>query len=84
MSYKKQESVYPVLEAEIARKGIKKKDISETIGIGARTLSLKLLGKSDFTLSEALVIHQNYFDDILIEELFKKSGEALSHSAKNR
>lgn len=84
MSYKKQESAYPVLESEIARKGIKKKDIAELIGINARTLSMKLIGKNDFLLSEALAIHREYFGDIAIQELFKKSGEALSHSAKKK
>lgn len=84
MPYKNGTSAYPTLEAEIARRQIKKKDIAEAIGIKQRTLSLKLMGNTDFTLTEAFAIRQKYFSDMAFEELFKKSGEALSHSAKNR
>lgn len=64
---------YPVLESEIAKNGVMKKDIAKRLGIIPRTLSNKLSGKCDFTLSEAVLIHE-IFPDIPIEVLFRKRG----------
>jgi hypothetical protein len=63
---------YPELEAALARKGIRKKEVSDLLGIVQRTLSKKLSGENYFTLDEAFAIQKEWFADILIETLFRK------------
>lgn len=60
---------YPVLESELAKRGITKKEIAKDIGISPRAFSIKLSGKNDFWYSEILTIRK-YFPDLSIEELF--------------
>lgn len=60
---------FPVLEAEIAKNGIKKKDIAKALGIKDRTLSLKLTGKTEFVLSEIMYI-RSLFPECSVDELF--------------
>ena len=60
---------YPVLEAELSKKRIKKKDLAKTLNLSERAFSVKIRGKNDFWLREALIIHK-LFPDILIERLF--------------
>ncbi len=64
-----QKPYFPILEAEISRNGIRKKDIAIGLGIKPRTLSLKLTGKTEFLLSEVIYIH-SIFSDTPIEDLF--------------
>lgn len=61
---------FPTLEAEIARRGIKKREIANILGIEQRTLSNKLNGYTRFALEEAVKIKQTWFPEIPIEELF--------------
>ncbi len=44
--------MFPNLNAELARRGMKKKDFAKMLGISERTAANKLSGKSEFTLSE--------------------------------
>lgn len=74
MPYKTSLSAYPILEAEIARRQVKKKDIAEAINIAPRSLSIKLMGKSDFTLTEAFVIRERFFEDMTVEKLFEHTS----------
>ncbi len=60
---------YPILEAEIAKKGLVKKEIAEELKIEPRTFSLKLSGKREFRFSEILSIRK-HFPEYSIEELF--------------
>ena len=48
---------YPVLEAEIARTGIKKKALALKLNITDRTFSKKLSGENEFTWSEVLLLN---------------------------
>ncbi|MFX0548213.1 hypothetical protein ACOAKC_02645 [Hathewaya histolytica] len=66
--------MYNNLEAEIARKKIKKLLIAKEIGRTYNTLNLKLAGKYPFTYDEALIIHEKFFPECNFKELFKKSG----------
>lgn len=60
---------YPTLEAEIAKRGIKKKDIAAALEIKPRSLSDKLSGKTDFWWKEINVI-SDMFPDIPMKQLF--------------
>lgn len=48
--------MYANLNAELARNGIKIKDLAEALNISGKTMSNKLAGRTEFTLSEILVI----------------------------
>lgn len=68
-SMKKKTPFYPTLEAEIAKNGIKKKDIAAALEIEPRSLSDKLAGKSDFWWKEINVISK-MFPDVPLDRLF--------------
>lgn len=65
--------MYNNLEAEIARKRIKKHIIAKVIGKTYNTLNLKISGKYPFTYDEALRIQEEFFPECDFKELFKKS-----------
>lgn len=62
-------SMYPNLEAEIARAGITNKELAAAACMSTRTLYSKLTGESPFTIDEARLICA------CIE---KKSGRVMS------
>ena len=62
------------LEAEISRRGIRKGDIAKMLNIQATTLSNKLSGKSDLTMSEAIKIKQFLGVNYLSEFTKRKAG----------
>lgn len=64
---------YPVLTAEIARRGIKKKAIAESLGICSKSLCNKLAGRSPFTWPEVVVVRNRFFPDMTPDYLFKRS-----------
>ena len=64
--------IYPELEAELARKGIRKTEVCKLLNIMPRTLSNKLNGVSHFTIEEAIQIQAQWFSDIPIERLFQQ------------
>ena len=64
--------MFPVLEHEIKSRRIKKKEISNLLGIQPRTFSKKLNGELLFSLEDAIKIHENFFNDIPIEKLFQR------------
>lgn len=61
---------YPILESEISKSGVKKKDIAKKLGLSPRALSSKLTGKVDFWLSEVVAIH-SFFPEVPPMELFR-------------
>lgn len=65
--------MYNNLEAEIARKKIKRPKIAKAIGRTYNSLNLKIAGKYPFTYDEALKIHEEFFPECDFKELFKKS-----------
>lgn len=60
---------FPILESEIAKRGIRKKDIAEAIGIEPKSISNKLTGKTELKLNEMRVI-QAFIPDIPLDQLF--------------
>ncbi len=67
--------VYPVLSGEIAKRGIKKKDIASSIGACGKALSNKLAGRSEFTWSQVQTICAEFFPDMTPEELFARADD---------
>lgn len=68
--------MYKNLEAEMVRKGINRKDISELLDVRYATIVEKLNGKYPFKLDEALAIKKKWFPEFSIEYLFDKNEEA--------
>jgi len=67
--------VYPNLEAEMARIGIKGKDLAKVLKVRDATIYDKLNGKFSFTLDEAMKIKKTFFPNHSIEYLFLKKNE---------
>ena len=68
---------YPVLIGEIAKRGIKKKTIADSIGVCSKSLTNRLLGKVQFTWPEVQIIQQHFFPDVEVKDLFATSDKAL-------
>lgn len=66
---------FPILAGEIAKRGIKKKAIANTIGVCDRALNNKLSGRTPFTLPEAQAINRTFFPDMQIDVLFQEAEE---------
>lgn len=66
------------LEAEIARRGIKKASICGYLGISEKSFRNKSQGKTDFTFPEACQIRDKFFADCTLEYLFTRDpGSAI-------
>lgn len=61
---------YSTLRAEIARKGIRQKDIADYLGIWNSSFCTKLSGKHCFSLQEAVAVQKKFFPEIPVEVLF--------------
>ncbi len=66
---------YPILEREIAGRGVKKKAIAESIQVCNKTLNNKLSGRVPFTWPEVSRIRKQFFPDIAPDVLFAISEE---------
>lgn len=67
--------VYPELIGGLAKRSITKTKVAETLGISPRTLYSKLVGETEFTLSEANVIQRQFFPDMKQDRLFRRSDD---------
>ncbi len=63
--------MYRNLEAEMAREGITRKDLAETLGVRYATIIDKMKGRYSFTLDEAFKIRNEYFPNLSFEYLFE-------------
>lgn len=70
--------MYRNLEAEMARKGITRKDISSFLNVRYATVVQKLNGKYGFKLDEAFIIKKKFFPDLSLEYLFQTDEEKLN------
>ena len=61
---------HPNLRAEMARIGIKQKDVAKLLGVSELTVSKKMSGKSSFTIDEAFLIKEKFFPDLSLDYLF--------------
>lgn len=64
--------MYRNLEAEMVRKGFTQSRLAELLNLNSSTISLKMNGKRDFSLNEAMRIKELLRVDIPIEELFSQ------------
>lgn len=67
--------MYPVLEGQIAARGIKKTAIAKRIGCSERSLYSKLSGKTQFTWAEVRDMNKTFFPDMASEQLMCTSTE---------
>lgn len=70
--------MYPNLDAEMARKGIKRKDLAGLFSGRIPTVSDKLNGKYPLSLDEAEKIRSEYFPDLTLDYLFDKKESCVS------
>lgn len=63
--------MYRNLKAEIARRGISRKELATVIGCTEGTISMKMNEKSSFTIPEALAIKKYLNVDCSLDELFE-------------
>ena len=68
--------MYPTLIAELARRGIKQKDVTALLGISIGSLYRKLHGRSPWLLEEALKLHRELFSDTDFMALFARADNA--------
>lgn len=68
--------MYRVLEAELVRCGITRKELAAYLDIQYNTLNAKLRGDSCFTLDEAIKIKTALGTKLTIEELFERDNIA--------
>lgn len=72
---------YPILVGEIAKRGIKKRVIAQSIGICDKSLSNKLSGRVPFTWPEVKAIRYRFFPDMTPDELFRQVDDNSQSSA---
>lgn len=70
--------MYKNLEAEMARKGIKRKDISKLLNVRYATVVQKLNGRYRFNLDEAFMIKEQCFPELSLEYLFDSDDKKLN------
>lgn len=66
--------MFPNLRAEMARKNLNMTQLSEITGIPLQRLSVKLSGKRELLMNEAIKIKNALEVDMSLDELFKKEG----------
>ena len=66
---------FPVLVGEMAKRGIKKKAIAQSLGICDRALYNKLNGRVPFTWPEAKIISRKFFPDLQVDDLFAQADD---------
>ena len=65
------------LVAEMARNKITRYDIAKLLGNTYNTVSLKINGHYEFTVTEAQKIQKTYFPDLTMEYLFERQTEVV-------
>lgn len=70
--------MYPNLDAEMARKGLKRKDLAELFGGRIPTVSDKLNGKYPLSLHEAERVRALFFPDLTLDYLFDRNDVPVS------
>lgn len=67
---------YPNLEAEIARGGLAKQDIADSLGVSRNTFYRWMNGETDFPLDKAKAVSRTFFPNCEFGYLFEAAGES--------
>lgn len=70
--------MYFNLEAELKRKNIKRQDLANHLGVALTTVSEKMQGKSEFSLTAAFKIKKMLGVNMSIEELFANDDDSAA------
>lgn len=60
------------LIGEMAKQKVTKRDLSDLLGIHWNSITNKISGESDFSVTEAIKIRDRYFPEWKIENLFRR------------
>lgn len=66
-------TAYPVLNSEIANRGIAKTAIARALDVSYHSFYNKMAGISPFTFDEACAIQQRFFPDMDLRTLFRRA-----------
>lgn len=66
-------TMFPVLNGEIANRGIAKTAIARALDISYHSFYNKMAGVSPFTFEEACMIQSRFFPDMDLQALFRKA-----------
>jgi hypothetical protein len=69
--------MYPNLDAELARSGLKRKDLAWLFKNRVATVSDKLNGRYPILIDEAFRIKETYFPDLSLDYLFYSDKQHL-------
>ena len=70
----KKPSQYPILDAELERKGVSRAELARHIAMKKEVLSIKMHGNSRFTPSQMIAIRKFLGVSMPLEELFRKAN----------
>lgn len=76
--------MYKNLEAELARRGLTRRELAQKLGITLGTMSLKLNGKANLTLPEAKKIKNCLECDKSIDYLFDDTASDNEEQFKDK
>lgn len=71
---------YSTLVGEMAKRGIKKKEVAQSLGICDKSLNNKINCRAPFTWPEVYRIRSMFFPDMTSDELFALDYEAFRQS----
>lgn len=60
------------LIGEMAKQKVTKRDLSDLLGVHWNSITNKISGESDFSVTEAIKIRDRYFPEWEIENLFRR------------
>lgn len=63
---------YLTLIGEMAKHNVTKRDLSDLLGVHWNSITNKISGKSDFSVTEAIKIRDRHFPEWEIENLFRR------------
>lgn len=64
---------YPILRAELAKRGVKKSAVAKALNISYRSFANKLSGQTAWTWPEVCKVNDIFFPDMDKETLFAES-----------
>lgn len=63
---------YLTLIGEMAKQNVTKRDLSDLLGVHWNSITNKISGESDFSVTEAIKIRDRHFPEWEIENLFRR------------